>query len=376
MARKKIKLLLASSVFGDRGAEKLILNLYTFLPKDIYEIKILCLRDLSSFADHLNENTDIKVDVLGMKNNFDFTAIFRLYSYIKSYNPDIINFHHYRAALWGRPVAKLLKAPVVLYSVHNKWGNPLHHFLDRVVSRFTDAIVPFSASVMDYLLNVEKINVKYIEQPIYAGIDFERFSSLKEDDINSLKKELGIDDGQMVIGYVGNITVEKGLHYLIEAVKNLSESFTDICCLIIGEGPDEDLLKKKVSDMGLSAHLRFLGQRHDIHNLFRLMSLFVLPSLREGLPLVIAEAMASSCPVVATDVDGIPEIVTHKKNGWLVPPKNVDDLTNAISTLLKCPSLQAEFAAEGLKTARDKFSTDKMIENYHNLYQSYLSKKT
>src|SRR4030065_1115512 len=128
--KKKIKLLLISSVFVDRGLERIITFLYKFLPKDTYEVRIVCLRSLSPFADYLNKNTDIRVDVIGMKNNFDLIALFRFYRYIKASKPDIINFHSFRAALWGRLLARITKVPVVLYSVHNKWGEAFHHLLD------------------------------------------------------------------------------------------------------------------------------------------------------------------------------------------------------------------------------------------------------
>jgi hypothetical protein len=129
-----------------------MLFLYQFLPNDIYEIQIVCLRDLSPYADYLNKIGDIKIDIIGMKSNIDFSALLRFYKYIKEFDPDIINFHHYRAAFWGRPLARLARIPVVLYSVHNKWGGALHHFLDRKMARFTDAIIPFSLAVRNYLI--------------------------------------------------------------------------------------------------------------------------------------------------------------------------------------------------------------------------------
>ncbi len=377
MEKRKIKLLLVSSVFVDRGAERLMISLYRLLPKDIYEIKILCLRNLAPYADYINKSSDIKIDIIGMKSNIDFVSLFRFYQYLKTYKPDIINFHHFRAALWGRPLAKLAKAPLVLYSVHNKWGGAIHHFLDRLMSTFSDAIIPFSQSVRNYLINTEKIKEKKIEKPIYAGIETSKFSNIKQNEIDALKKELrglGIQKKHHIIGFIGNITKEKGLVYLIESIRCLKRKFDNICCLLIGEGPDEAYLKKLISDYGLSDNFIFLGTRYDIPNLLNIMDIFVLPSLREGLPLVVIEAFAACCPVIATNIDGIPEIVMHNKNGLLVPPANVTELAEAIETLLTSEKLRKEFATNGYKTAIEKFDIKKMVESYDRLYQDYFNR--
>ncbi|MEW6715385.1 MAG: glycosyltransferase family 4 protein [Nitrospirota bacterium] len=372
--KKRIKLLLVSAVFVDRGAERLIIALYNYLPKDIYEIKILCLRNLSPYAEYLNKHTDIKIDVIGMKNNLDFISLFRFYKYIKDFKPDIVNFHHFRAALWGRLFTKLSRVPVVLYSVHNKWGGAIHHFLDKKMSRFTDAIIPFSLAVRNYLIDEEKIEEKYIEEPIYAGIDIEKFSNINKDEVELLRKELGIKNDRNIIGFVGSIDDEKGLIYLIEAVRKLKTTFTDLCCLIIGEGPDKAKFKEIITEYKLENNFVFLGRRYDIYNLLKLMKVFVLPSLREGLPLVVIEAMASSCPVIATNVDGVPEIVTHEKNGWLVPPANADALANAIEVLLADEKLRGQLILKGFETVREKFGIKEMAANYNRLYQRYLNR--
>jgi glycosyltransferase involved in cell wall biosynthesis len=371
---KKIKLLLVSSVFVDRGVERILTFLYKSLPKDLYEVRIVCLRNLAPFADYLNKNSDIRVDVIGMKSNYDIFALFRLYSYFKDFKPDIINIHSFRAALWGRLLAKLAGVPVVLYSVHNKWGGVLHHLLDRGLARFTDAIVPFSIAVRDFLLHEEKIPAKYIGKPIYIGIDIKKFSEINQGEVNILRTELGIREGQNVIGFVGSIAEQKGLIYLVESVKKLAATFSDLRCLIIGEGPEEEPLKKIIRKYNLEDHFTFLGQRYDIYNLLHVMKIFVLPSLWEGLPQVVIEAMAASCPVIATDVDGTPEIITHKKDGWLVPSADVGELSKAIELLLSDEGLRKELAENGFKTVKNRFSVEAMTENYNNLYQSYFKR--
>jgi glycosyltransferase involved in cell wall biosynthesis len=118
----------------------------------------------------------------------------------------------------------------------------------------------------------------------------------------------------------------------------------------------------------------FLGTRYDIPNLLNIMNIFVLPSLREGLPIVIIEALAAGCPVIATNVDGIPEIISNKKNGLLVSPKNVEELSSAIETLLTNSGLRNDCIEEGLVTVKSTFTIDKMVKDYNNLYQTCLNR--
>lgn len=370
----KIKLLLVTSVFVDRGVERIIILLHNHLPKDIYEIRILCLRTLSPYADYLNKNTDIKVDVIGMKNNIDIAALFRFYKYFRRFKPDIVNFHSFRAALWGRVLARLAKVPCVLYSVHNKWGGAVHRFLDKSMSRFTDAIVPFSLAVRKFIVDEENIHEKYVTDPIYIGIDIDKFSKVNKDAINELRKKLKINEDQNILGFIGSISEQKGLAYLVEAVKGLKPSFPGICCLIIGDGPEAPALRKLIAGYKLEENFRFLGQRYDTPDLLTLMDIFILPSLWEGLPQVVLEAMAASCPVIATHVDGTPEIITHMKDGWLIPPANVNELTGAIKTMLNDDKLRTAISKNGFSTVSDKFNIKTMVDNYNNLYQHYLNK--
>lgn len=376
MTDNKIKLLIATSVFGYRGAEKLIVSLYNQLSRDTYDIRIVCLRDLAPYAQHLNKTTDIQVDIIGMRSNLDLKALVRFYRYIKEYDPDIVNFHSYRAALWGRPIARAAKVPVVLYSVHNKWGGFLHRLLNRTLAGLTDAIIPFSLSVRNYLIRKERIPARLVTEPIYAGIELDRFTRITVAEIRALRQELTIRPNQPVIGFIGNINQEKGIFHLIESVKTLSSDFRDLRCLIIGEGPGYHEAKSLLSRYQLAGIVSLLGPRDDIPALLRLLDVFVLPSLREGLPLVVIEAMAASCPVIATNIDGIPEIISDKENGLLILPSDPEGLTKAIRTLLADRALSDTLARNGLQTIRKKFSTERMVSDYNRLYQRYAAKRT
>jgi glycosyltransferase involved in cell wall biosynthesis len=372
---RRIKLLLLSSVFVDRGAERIMLWLEKNLTERGYDVKIACLRHLAPFALRLRNIGGPNVYVLGMRHLFDIFAVIRLYKLLRELKPDILHIHSYRAAIWGRPLGRLAGVPVIIYSVHNKWGGKLHSLLDRWTSRYGDVVIPFSIAVKKALIEGSRINPSKVSVPVYIGVDIEKFTVLSESDIQRVRKELKIKEPDSVIGFVGALSEQKGLIYLVDAVDSLRHEFPNLRCLLIGEGEQERHLKAKVNELGLHEHVLFLGQRYDIPELLSLMDIFVLPSLWEGLPQVILEAMAARCPVLATAVDGTPEIITHGVDGWLIPPHDRSALRDSLVKLLKNEELRKNLANRGYETVCERFSVKRMVSEFDNLYKRYLYAK-
>jgi glycosyltransferase involved in cell wall biosynthesis len=373
--KRKIRLLLLSSVFVDRGAERIMLWLGKKLPERGYDIKLACLRDLAPFALRLRSMGGPNVYVLGMRHLFDIFAVIRLYKLLRDLKPDVLHIHSYRAAIWGRPLGRLAGVPVIIYSVHNKWGGKIHSILDRWTSRYGDVVIPFSVAVKKVLIEGSRINPSKVSAPVYIGVDIEKFTVVSESDIQEVRKGLAINETDNVIGFVGALSEQKGLMYLVDAVDNLRYEFPNLRCLLIGEGEQERHLKAKVNKLGLQEHVLFLGQRYDIPELLCLMDIFVLPSLWEGLPQAILEAMAAHCPVIASAVDGTPEIITHGVDGWLIPPHDSSALRDSLVKLLENEELRKNLANRGYETVCKRFSVKRMVSEFDNLYKQYLYAK-
>jgi len=169
--RHRIRVQLLSSVFVDRGVERIMLWLQQRLPPDRYQVRIASLRALAPFADRLKASGQSSIDVIGMRHQLDAAALMRLYRYLRRVQPDVLHIHSLRAAIWGRPIARLARVPVILYSVHNRWGGAAHHALDRWSAAYGDGVIPFSLAVRRYLLDEVGLDPARVAAPVYIGID-------------------------------------------------------------------------------------------------------------------------------------------------------------------------------------------------------------
>lgn len=179
---------------------------------------------------------------------------------------------------------------------------------------------------------------------VYNGIDESFFVSLGEGK-NELRKKLGIPIDAFVLISIASLTKKKGHEYLIRAMAEVRRSQAidrKVLLLIIGDGPEAEKLQLLIVNYQLQNEVKFLGARHDIKELLTIADLFILPSLWEGMPNAMLEAMAMELPVVVTAVGGITEIVDNKKNGLVVQPKNADVLALAIRELIADPMLREE----------------------------------
>jgi glycosyltransferase involved in cell wall biosynthesis len=240
-------------------------------------------------------------------------------------------------------------------------------WLDKLLLGRFDKIVAVSGPVERELLRsgIARIKVENIPN----GIDFKRFDG--PSDNGAVRQEFGIPDGFKVVGTVGRLTDEKGHIYLIRAAKKVVKEVGTLVFLIVGDGPDMSLLKEKAGSLPFT----FTGIRSDMPRLYSAMDVFVLPSLNEGLPMVLLEAMASKKPVIATRVGNIPEVLAEGVNGILIRAGREDDLAGAILELLKDEKKQKQLGASGYRKVIRDYSSAKMAEHYMKAYKTILEKR-
>lgn len=251
--------------------------------------------------------------------------------------PDLIHAHHVYPDGYG------------IMNLSNKWNLPLiidihgadslknwldHNRLNRKIMEtlnFSDKIICVSESLEDMILqlNIDEEKIQYVP----LGVNIEKFKPRNKE---KLKKELEISEKKIIL-FVGQLIKRKGINYLLKALTNVIESNENIEVIIIGNGPEKDNLLNLSRELNLENFVRFTGEikGDKLAKWYSAADLFVLPSLAEGRPIVIYEAMASECAIVASNVDGIPEQVKDEYNGFLVEPKDTKTLADKLEFLLE-----------------------------------------
>lgn len=309
--------------------------------------------------------------VFPCKGKFDIKTISEIRKFMKRVQIDLIHCHGYKSNLYGLLASKNILP--TLTTNHNwltwHWKLKIYCFFDSLWIRHFDRIVAVSEeikrSMLKYKIPKEKIKV------IDNGIDIERFN--KEILTKNIKREFGINENVKVVGTIGSLKFEKGHTFLLRAAKEILNINKDVKFLFVGDGPLRKILEDETKNLGIEKDIIFTGLRNDIPELLSIMDIFVLPSVKEGLPMVILEAMASKKPVIATKVGGIPKVINNEENGILVEPKDVSALKHSIIDLMNNVSKMHRLAYEGYEKVKRNFSSDAMCKKYYDLYQELMA---
>ena len=240
-----------------------------------------------------------------------------------------MNTYLWGADVIGRIAGILAGVPVIISTVQNVdvWKKWHHIIIDKILACRTDMFIAVSEAVRDYCNKRIGISLKRIIV-IPNAIEVEKFQNNGHNEY--LYNELNINENDFILSCIARLTEQKGQRYLLQSISRLRYKFPNLRVLFAGEGEDKEILEKMAQELGIIDNVRFLGQRQDISEILYLSDGVVLPSLYEGLPVCLVEAMAVGKPVIATAVGGTPEIVYDKETGFLIPPADVYALEKAI----------------------------------------------
>lgn len=246
-----------------------------------------------------------------------------------------------------------------------------YHTLYRFASRWVDGLIAVSDDVRRALLSyfgpiADKVSV------IYNSVDVRRYQH-QVDKAQKLR-ELGLPTDAVVMAVVATFKLQKGHRYLIEALPNVIAQFPDLNILLIGDGEQRDVLAGQVANAGLEENVHFVGFRQDIPELLAASNYFVLPSLWEGLPMALIEAMATGLPVIATAVSGSKQVVIDGESGLLVNPGDSAALEAAMMRLLSDPELAATLGKSARARVDARFGAAKQADDHIALYRRELRK--
>ncbi len=245
-----------------------------------------------------------------------------------------------------------------------------YYRIDRWALRRMDHVIAVSEDLYDSLLQwgIPSNRCSLVENAIDAQ-QYARTMPLAE-----AKEQLGLAATRQVIGAVGRLSPEKAFDRLILATDLLLRQGLDVELIVAGDGEEKPRLEALISKLGLGNRIRLLGYRSDLLTVYQAMDVFALSSLREAFPNVILEALASEVPVVATQVAGVPQIIQHEENGLLVVPDDVDQLTGALSRLLRDAALRNCLAAAGRETVEQRYSFANRMRKVCMIYDRVLGR--
>jgi len=313
----------------------------------------------------------IRIPCSGRADRQTVRAIRRL---MRTEQIDILHSHGYKADIYGYLAARRLSIPIIA-TRHNQRGLGhtfairLYEFVDILVLRHFNAVAAVSDLIAEELCRAgvapKKVTV------IGNGIDLSRFVGASP----TLSKEL--NKGQrLFIGTAGRLIPQKGIEYFLMAASEVLKEFPTLLFGIVGEGLHRSALEGLMRDLDIERSVVFTGPRADMPNVYASFDIFVLPSLEEGMPMTVLEALASGLPVIATKVGAVAKLVFPNQTGILVQPSEAGGLSAALISLIRDPELRARLGQNGRSLVQNEYSSSVMAQRYQRLYEGLLNEKT
>lgn len=363
------------------GVEKVVYELARGLAFEGAEVDVFTLQTaggpefehMDGFRVHRSGSIDL-TKALHLQSTISPKLIKQAYQALKDNPPDVIHAHNtfFFSSLVAAGVAKLVRRPLVT-TLHlgSLEALPLPQRLPvlayersfgRAIVAASDRIVCVSQAVADYASKHGARPDRTVVQLNAVDCDTFRPGEPRQDDVTR-------------IAFVGRLILNKGPQHLVEALPEIFRRHPKAELWMIGDGPLRASLEQRCSELNVTDRVQFLGTRNDVDALLRQCDLFVRPSLMEGLPLTVLEAMASGLPVVATDVGGTAEAVQHEETGLLIQPGNVPALTEALCSLLASPERRSEMGAAARARVEQDFGWHRLVRDTVNVYVDALAER-
>jgi len=352
------------------GAEIHLLNLIKHLDRDRYSPTVLCIGNNGPIGEEIAKE-GVPVTELGLlRKGGDPRIVKLLREFLRREKISLVHSHLYHANYYGRMAAFREGIPAVC-TIHNTYARPKVHrrLINRWLARRTARIIAVSRPVRDDIIRYDGVDPSKVVV-IPNGVDPGTF------DIPltrvEAREKIGIPAEHFLIGTVGRLEEQKGLQYLVDAVRMLREDGKQAFLLVAGSGREEMRLREQATRGGIENAVFFLGARRDVPELYRAMDVFALSSLWEGGPITLLEAMASGLPVVATPVGFVPEVVRDGVNGFIVPARDPVRLGIALWRVREDPVRAAQIGREGRETVRGRYTHRHLAEKVMVVYEEVL----
>lgn len=362
------KILFVGTSSGIGGAEKTLYTLATLIDPKICEIVgVVSLKPFGHFAKKLKA-AGTPIFTLKIQSSAGLQDLQKLALIIHETKPDFIHAIMYQAIQLCRAVRKLGYAEFKLISsprVNYRTRGGFSLMIDGYLKSSDDLLISECEASRKHL--VEKLS--YPDSTtitIHNGVDIAGWS-ISQKDRERHRKDLHLTEKDILIGSVGRLDEQKGHVYLLEAVAKLKASHP-VKCAIIGQGPLKSHLESMIRKLHLQEDVFLIGERGNIPSWLSALDIFALPSLWEGLPNALLEAMAIGLPVVATRVDGIPEAISHEISGALCEPKDSQSLFIPLQDLIVDADYRQRLGECARLVVNEHFKLVDMLQKYEEAY--------
>jgi glycosyltransferase involved in cell wall biosynthesis len=359
------------------GTEEHILGLVQRLNRDAFAIFLACPPAL---VELLGNDLPSKVEVLPVSifGPSDCQAIVRFASFLRAKKIQIVHSHGFGSSVLASPVACWAGVPAVVETPHIRehWrrGWKSNFAIDRLAGRCVGAYIAVSDANRRYLIEKKRLPAEKIHL-IRNGCEIEKFDLCYPPQL-ALKRQLGFADSDPVLLLIGRLEPQKGHSILFAALKDVLREFPRARLVCVGEGALRPALEAELQQLELSASVRLVGYQSNVRDWFSVADVCVLPSFFEGLPLVAIECLAAGRAMVATAVDGTPEVVIHEKTGLTVPAGDASGLASAIVRLLRDPGLRTRLGAAGRNHVERHFNLSRQVSETEALYCELWRRRT
>lgn len=364
---KKIKILFAIGNLNIGGAEKLVINQIKNIDKNKFDSHLCTffLNGQENYYDLLSRMPHISYHKFYFRGPWDVVNWFKVLLFLRKEKFDIFCCHLFESNFIIRVVNIFAGVKSVFIFEHNiYWQKQWWKILaDRFLAKKTAKIFVDSQAILNFTSNQEKIKKnKFAILPYPIEL-----TEQEEFDCTKIKKGLGLPPGSFVVGSVARFVQQKGQVYLIKAAAEILKKINrqDVYFLLVGYGKKEAELRSLVDKLKINSRV-IISSAKDIKDILPILDIFIISSLWEGQPIAMLEAMAAGCPVIATRVGGIPEIIVEGENGLLAESENSDSLASKIIKLVENNVLRDNIGRAGMVTAR-KYSLPiyiKKLEKY------------
>lgn len=358
------------STFQVKTDTKWLLTLAHHLDPTNHRMSIACFYEGGPLQDCF-EAEGVRTFNLESPCESDPRAIIRAKQLIDRLRPDVVHTHLLRADIFAGAAARWAGVSTILSTVcaigafRRSRRRRTDYLLDRVSASLPTHILAVSEAVKRDCIDRCRVDPEDVTV-IHTGVDQPEKSDV--DAGRQLRRRWGIGRDQALVVTVGRLSYEKGIDVLIDAAVFVHQSSPEVRFVVVGNGPEESELQRRIDDRNLRGVVRLVGFLDDIWPALLAADIFCMPSKSEGMPNAILEAMLVSCPIVATAVGGIPEAIEHEQNGLLVSQSDPGELAKTIQRLIDDPALSKRLGAAARETVEERFLASDVARRYAALY--------